>query len=272
MKNKATNLNQTVNQVILLETEEPYSFNNFNHSSQFLNYYQFTSSTTSHGFQHYQNGAQHNHSSIGTYCELPGFQSKPSGTMLSLLEKLSDQAIEIRNLKAKLSHQSNASKNIHSVDNDTNKPESQKISDSVGKGQYISTEYDDIRIIVFGITKLSRDEIIESVVNKFKVSYNKNINPKKIKIITSGIMNELKKKNILNSLKFGKYDYMIVGPHPHSISGKNAKITWCKFLQKKFIDTLPYEDYRNPISKSTICKAVDEFGDDLFMKELSHRA
>lgn len=253
MKKQAGISYQTSNQVILLNTDKPYSFNYFNYSTQYSNYYQFTS--TSQGLKLSED-----------------FQSKPSRTVLSLLEKLSDQAKEIRKLKTELSHLSNTSKTIHQVDNDKSKPETQQINDSERGVENISTEYDDIRIIVFGISKLSHNKIIESLINKFKVSYNKNINPEKIKIITSNIMNELKKNNILNSLKFGKYDYMIVGPHPHSISGKNAKITWHKFLQKKFIDTLPYENYKNPISKSTICKAVNKFGEDLFMKELTHCA
>jgi hypothetical protein len=120
------------------------------------------------------------------------------------------------------------------------------------------------RIIIYGISKLEKNEIFKILYERLLVSFNIKIKKSDVTIITSNTMDELRKMSPAESLKTGKYDYIIVAPHPHSVKGKNIKHNWERFLSIRNIRTKVLDNHKKPLSKELLNSYALEIGHDLF--------
>jgi hypothetical protein len=120
------------------------------------------------------------------------------------------------------------------------------------------------KILIYGITKMRRVEMLDIIQNRLLNSYNIHVKKGDVVFMTADNKDTLKNESPVNNLKSGNYDYMIVGPQPHSIKGKNLKHTWTQFLSYRKIDTTVFEGYKKPISKEDLLRICDKIGKDLF--------
>ena len=126
----------------------------------------------------------------------------------------------------------------------------------------------ELKILIYGITKLTQQEIFDTIQNKLQVGYNIHVKKSDIEIITEHDTDKLKNISPVDKLKSDKYDYLIVGPHPHSVKGKNLKHNWATFLKNRNIKTEAFEGYRKPVSKEDIVNIADKIGRDNFRPQL----
>jgi arsenate reductase-like glutaredoxin family protein len=116
------------------------------------------------------------------------------------------------------------------------------------------------KILVFGVTKLSKLEMLDIIQNRLLNSYNIHIKKSDVIFMTADNKDKLRKESPVEKLKAGNYDYLIVGPQPHSVKGKNAKYNWTTFLKNKEIETEAFEEYTKPLSKTDLLKVCDRIG------------
>jgi len=124
------------------------------------------------------------------------------------------------------------------------------------------------QILIYGTGAIDQTEMIKIIKNKLSISYNIQSKNSDYKVIISDKKNGLKNITPVDSLKSMKYDFIIVGPHPHSIKGKNLKHSWSTFLKLKKINTVALESYKNRLSKEQILVFANEIGEKWFNKEM----
>lgn len=123
-------------------------------------------------------------------------------------------------------------------------------------------------ILIYGISKLQKNDILKILNERFKVSFNIELTKSNVTIMTSNTMDELKNYPIVDSLKTEKYDYLIVAPHPHSIKGKNIKHSWERFLSIRKIETKVLENHVKPLSRDLLNKYILKIGTECMEKNV----
>jgi hypothetical protein len=74
--------------------------------------------------------------------------------------------------------------------------------------------------------------------------------------------NKLNKVSPAEILKSDIYDYLIVGPHPHNVKGKNGKHNWQTFASVKKLSVKVFQDYDKPISKDQFLIYTKTIGEE----------
>lgn len=106
-------------------------------------------------------------------------------------------------------------------------------------------------IIVFGHSILD-DQIIFSTIKEQFLSSGVMLKKKDITILTADKKSNLKNSPIADMIRSRKYDYLMVGPHPHSLKGKHLKHSWEKFMEINAINTKVYDTLHMNLSKDKI--------------------
>lgn len=109
----------------------------------------------------------------------------------------------------------------------------------------------DLKILVFGNTKINSTEIYEIFNELFFNTFGENLDKKCVEAKLLDYKS-IKNSNINKKIKRDKYDYIIVGQHDHSTKGKNSKHSYQTFINNNNLKALVSEDYDNPLNKEKI--------------------
>jgi len=238
---------------------------NGNHDLFFSKYY-FSNTTLDHT---YSQGMS----------SLPQRNKEVSSSIILLLNKITKQAklihkfqIENKKLK-KLSQQEYlAFKTINEEINTQVKETKNKLreaQDQIPTQDKTSPDLSKRRnpkILIYGVSSINKMEIIQMIKNKLSVSYNIELKDSDFSVLISNKKSELKNTSPAEQLKSGMFDYLIVGPHPHSVKGKNIKHSWQLFLETKKIQTKAFEIYHKPLSKARVLVVANKIGEEWFNK------
>src|SRR5690606_33481419 len=98
---------------------------------------------------------------------------------------------------------------------------------NVDEGQ----SHQNFKILIFGETKMKMPDIYDIFNSKFIRAFEDELSKK---CIDARLLSydKIKNSNLVNKIKRDKYDYIIVGPHPHSIRGKDINQTFTSFVSE----------------------------------------
>ncbi len=141
-----------------------------------------------------------------------------------------------------------------------------KVNEFKSEVEPISAKERRPRILVYGYSFLNSSGVVSVISKVLSDVYGIEILPSDIKVLVSNNSKKLKNNSPASSLKKGKYDYMIAGPHPHSVKGKNIKHQWDTFLSFRKIPTKVFELYNKALTKSYINELAHKIGNDWHSK------
>lgn len=116
----------------------------------------------------------------------------------------------------------------------------------------------DLKILVFGESKVGANEIFEIFNNKFVEVFKEELNRKCVEAILLSYK-DVKNSNINAKIKSDKYDYIIVGPHDHSSKGKSAKQSYLTFVKENKLRAIVNQQNDNPLNKETLSELAEYF-------------
>ena len=119
------------------------------------------------------------------------------------------------------------------------------------------------KILIYGVSAINNIEITSLLKKKLSLYFNIELEDSDITLLTSDKKSDLKNISPVEALKSQRYDYLIIGPHPHSVKGKNIKHSWSRFLEVRGIQTLVFERYHKPLSKDWLRVLSNEIGIDV---------
>lgn len=105
----------------------------------------------------------------------------------------------------------------------------------------------DLRILVFGESKLKYLEIREIFSEAFNAKFGEELNKKAVEARFLSY-EEVKNSNVVKRIESGKYDYILAGPHDHSVKGKNIKIDFKNFCKQRNINSHVTESKSDPLN------------------------
>ena len=119
----------------------------------------------------------------------------------------------------------------------------------------------DIRILVFGDSKLNYSEIREIFSKAFNAKFGEELNKKAVeaRFLT---YEEVKNSNVVKKIESGKYDYILVGPHDHSVKRKNIKMDFKTFCKQRNINSHVTESKSNTLNQEGIEQYANWLMDD----------
>lgn len=144
--------------------------------------------------------------------------------------------------------------------------EVEKVNGFKSENESIGSKEKRPRILVYGYSFLNSSGVVSVISNVLSDVYGIEILPSDIKVLVSNNSKKLKNNSPASSLQKGKYDYMIAGPHPHSVKGKNIKHQWNTFLSFRKIPTTVFELYNKALTKSYINELAHKIGKDWHSK------
>ena len=124
------------------------------------------------------------------------------------------------------------------------------------------------KILIYGVIKQRKAELFDTLQNRLNTGYNIHIKKSDVVFLTDHDSDKLKHFSPVERLKSEKYDYLVVGPHPHSVKGKNSKHSWSTFLKNRGVKTEAFEEYNKPLSKDDILNIANKIGENNFQPEL----
>jgi len=120
------------------------------------------------------------------------------------------------------------------------------------------SEIENFKIVVYGHSKIKEKEIIKIVQKYFKENCNVDLRKSDIKALVSNEKKNLKKITPVKMLLSNRYKYLIAGPHPHSVQGKDLNLSWAKFLEKNNIETKVFDAKNKILTKRHLLDYLDE--------------
>ena len=110
---------------------------------------------------------------------------------------------------------------------------------------------------IIGTSFLNKTEILEIIKNTFE-KHSVNLLNKDIKFCI-GEYESIKKNysRYAHSVVNGDFDFLIYGPHPHSLRGKNDMLSWESYLDKT--NTFVYGNHNEPIIQKLLMDALEIF-------------
>ncbi|EAR16639.1 hypothetical protein [Robiginitalea biformata] len=125
--------------------------------------------------------------------------------------------------------------------------------------------YDGLQILCTGATSLASNDITKVIGEEFDRIFSKWLSKKHIEIVPEY---NIKNSNVLQKIKSGKYNYVILGPIPHSNKGGNAKQSVDNLT--KDLDTKIFTNYDCQLSKNFIKSCAKESA-ELWKKQLENK-
>ncbi|MCC7532643.1 MAG: hypothetical protein IT246_01745 [Bacteroidia bacterium] len=109
----------------------------------------------------------------------------------------------------------------------------------------------NLRILIFGESKIRSNEIYEIFNKEFIKQFEEELNRKCIEVHNTEYK-KTKNSNIINKILLNNYDYIIIGPHDHSIKGKNAKKSFKTLKKERNLKAFIYEQLEDPLNPKVI--------------------
>lgn len=109
----------------------------------------------------------------------------------------------------------------------------------------------NLRILIFGESKIRSNEIYEIFNKEFIKQFEEKLNRKCIEVHNTEYK-KTKNSNIIDKILLNNYDYIIIGPHDHSIKGKNAKKSFKTLKKERNLKAFIYEQLKDPLNSEVI--------------------
>ena len=118
------------------------------------------------------------------------------------------------------------------------------------KGYYTYPYKPRVRIFIIGVNNMNRDETKKILIKALK-EHNIYAKEKDIRLCTGDYdkiskMYPRHRQSVIN----GEYDYLIYGPHPHSIKDKSGTLSWETYLGNTH--TMIMGDHDKPLTKESL--------------------
>lgn len=126
-----------------------------------------------------------------------------------------------------------------------------------------------LKILVVGKSNMTENDIVKVIKNGFSENFQKPL-PKKHITVDKIEYVKLKHSAFIDKIKSTKYNYVVVGPHPHSTVGGNIKKSISTMVKDEGLDIMVKQSHKNSISKSALRNWVKEFVED-WAKKLENR-
>lgn len=113
----------------------------------------------------------------------------------------------------------------------------------------VSDPAQDLRVLIIGSSSLDSRQIYQVFNSHYREAFNF---PLENHVIDSQYLDydEVKGVDIAQKLKSNKYDYVIIGPMPHSIKGKEESKNWKTFFRDNNLKGIPFTSMAKTLSKS----------------------
>lgn len=114
-----------------------------------------------------------------------------------------------------------------------------------------------IKVLVFGDSKLNQKQIFEIFNQEFQNKFFEPLEKTAVDAIYLSYK-EPKNSNIIDRILKDKYDYIIVGPHDHSIKGKDAKKSFRQFIKDNNLKAIVNEENNKTLGKDHIQNLAEQ--------------
>lgn len=114
----------------------------------------------------------------------------------------------------------------------------------------------DLRILVFGNSKLTSKKIYEIFNEIFFKTFGEDLDKK---CLEANLLDykKIKNSNINRKIKQDKYDYIIAGQHDHSTKGKNSKHSYVRFAKDNNLKAIVSEQYDSPFNTELLTELAN---------------